>query len=225
MGEPSPDRQGFLASLDEQERRALIDRASTRRFRRGTYLFSEGDLSDHVVVIVQGRVKICSYTADGGEVVYAMRGPGELLGELSTLDGRPRSATVAALDPVEALLVPAPEFQAYLEEHPRVAVMLLRTVVGRLREANLRRVEFGTHDVTGRVAQRLLELAEQFGERINAEIHVELPLTQEELAGWTGASREAVSKALRSLRDRGTIRTHRREIVIRDLEALQRRAT
>jgi CRP/FNR family cyclic AMP-dependent transcriptional regulator len=94
----------------------------------------------------------------------------------------------------------------------------------RLRDADRKRIEFGTADILSRVAGRLVELAERFGEPAGDGIRITAPLTQEELAGWTGASREAVSRALRALRGRGWIQTARRSVVIRDLDALRRRA-
>jgi CRP-like cAMP-binding protein len=161
------------------------------------------------------------FTDEGREIVLAVRGPGELLGELSTIDGEPRSATGSALGPVEALTVGAEAFVGFLEEYPRVALVLLRTLTRRLREATRRRIEYGAMDTTGRVATRLLELAEQYGEASGDSVRILLPLSQEELAGWVGASREAVSKALGALRARGWIATHRRGITILDPTALR----
>jgi CRP-like cAMP-binding protein len=100
----------------------------------------------------------------------------------------------------------------------------MRLVTGKLRDADRKRIEYGAYDTTGRVATRLLELADRYGEQTGAGVRVALPLSQDELAGWTGSSREAVSKALRSLRDRGLIETGRRRVVIHDLDGLRRRA-
>jgi len=219
--------QGFLGALSRDERAALEACSTRRRFRRGAYLFMEGDRSDHVVALVSGQVKVSAYGTDGREAVLALRGPGELLGELASVDAEPRSASVSAVEPVEALITPAGAFRDFLEAHPRLAVMLLQTVVGKLREANRRRVEFATLDVTGRVARRLVELATRFGETVPGEdgILVRIPISQEELASWTGSSRKAVVEALRTLRARGWIATGRRQFVVRDLAALQARAT
>nr|BFE84156.1 Crp/Fnr family transcriptional regulator [Planobispora longispora] len=188
----------------------------------GATLMTEGDVSDWVLVLTAGRVKVSSHTASGTEVVLAIRGPGSLLGEFSVIDGLPRSATVTALEPVEGIAVR--DFTAFLQQHGRIAVLLLQMVTSRVRDADRKRIEYGAFDTTGRVATRLVELAERYGKPANGGIRVELPLSQDELAGWTGASREAVSKALRSLRDRGLIATGRRRVVVHDLEGLRRRA-
>jgi CRP-like cAMP-binding protein len=116
------------------------------------------------------------------------------------------------------------DFPDFLHEHGRVAVLLMRLIVGRLRDADRKRVEYGAYDTTGRVATRLVELAERYGEPVDGGVRVALPLSQDELAGWTGASREAVSKALRTLRDRGLIETGRLRVVVHDLEELRRHA-
>src|SRR2546423_11406790 len=109
---------GFLAALDEPERADLMQRAHRRRYRRGATVFHEGGGSDEVVVVLSGRVKVSTVTGDGKEVVLAFRGPGDLLGELSAIDDEPRSATVGALEPVEAAVVAPRGFRAYLSPHP-----------------------------------------------------------------------------------------------------------
>jgi CRP-like cAMP-binding protein len=215
---------GFLAALDEPERSDLLGRGGRRRYRRGATVFHEGGGSDEIVVVLSGRVKVSTVTADGKEVVLAFRGPGDLLGELSAIDGDPRSATVAALEPVEAAVVTATDFRAFLSAHPRVAILLLEMLARRLRDADRKRVEFGAHDTLGRVAARLVELAERYGEPVTDGVRITLPLSQEELAGWTGSSREAVGKALHALRGLGWVRTERRRITVLEMEPLRRRS-
>ncbi|WP_229803726.1 Crp/Fnr family transcriptional regulator [Planobispora rosea] len=212
----------FLALLTPDEAAALRAAGRVRRWDRGATLMTEGDVSDWVLVLTAGRVKVSSHTASGTEVVLAVRGPGALLGEFSVIDGLPRSATVTALEPVEGIALR--DFTAFLQQHGRIAVLLLQMVTSRVRDADRKRIEYGAFDTTGRVATRLVELAERYGKPANGGIRVELPLSQDELAGWTGASREAVSKALRSLRDRGLIATGRRRVIVHDLDGLRRRA-
>jgi CRP-like cAMP-binding protein len=212
----------FLALLNAEEVADLREAGRPRRWERGATLMGEGDTSDWALVLTSGRVKVSSHTASGTEVVLAVRGPGALVGDMSALTGHPRSATVTALEPIEGLVIH--DFPGYLRSHGRVAVLLMQLIVSRLRDADRKRVEYGAFDTTGRVATRLVELAERFGEPTNGGVRVMLPLSQDELAGWTGASREAVSKALRSLRDRGLIETGRRRVIIYDLEGLRKRA-
>ncbi|MFD9943750.1 Crp/Fnr family transcriptional regulator [Nonomuraea sp. NPDC059023] len=218
----NPEPGEFTSLLTPEEIAALRAAGRPRRWERGTTVMTEGDTSDWVLVLTEGRVKCSSHTSSGTEVVLAIRGPGALIGEMSSIDGWPRSATVAALEPIEGIVVQ--DFPAYLREHGRVAVLLMQSVTEKLRDADRKRIEYGAFDTTGRVATRLIELAERYGEKTNSGVRVALPLSQDELAGWTGASREAVSKALRSLRDRGLIETGRRRVIIHDLEGLRKRA-
>jgi CRP/FNR family transcriptional regulator, cyclic AMP receptor protein len=225
VSEPRASRQaetgGFLAQLAPAERAELERRGRRREWGRGEVICREADTSDWVLVLLAGRVKISSNTASGTEVVLEVRGPGSLVGELSAIDRQPRSATVTTMEKATGLVVPYGDFEAFLRSHGGVALLLLRTVAGRLREADRRRIEFGAHDTTGRVAARLVELAERFGQQTPDGVRIALPLTQDELAGWIGASREAVSKALGVLRGQGWIETSRLRVVVHDLEALR----
>ncbi len=219
---PTPEPGEFVTLLTAEEVAALHAAGRPKRWDRGATVCTEGDVTDWVLLLTSGRVKVSSHTASGTEVVLAVRGPGALLGEFAAIDGLPRSATVTALEPVEGVTIH--DFPAYLREHGRVAVLLMQVLIGKMRDADRKRIEYGAFDTTGRVATRLIELAERYGEPVNGGVRVTLPLSQDELAGWTGASREAVSKSLRSLRDRGLIETGRRRVTIHDMEGLRRRA-
>jgi len=174
-------------------------------------VFHEGDRSDFVAVLERGRVKVLTTSSDGAETLLSVRGPGALVGELAALDGAPRLASAVALDPVTALVVTADEFRRFLGDHPRVALELVRTLVVRLRESDRRRIEFGSHDVASRLAAVLVELAARSNQ---------VRLTQYELAGLIGASRESVARGLTSLRARGLVRTGRGTITVLDVDAL-----
>jgi CRP-like cAMP-binding protein len=210
----------FLTELTDGELRDLRARAITRRFRRGATLVHQGEAPGRVLVIETGRAKVTSITDDGREVVLAFAGPGELLGELSALSGSARAATVRALEPLSALAVARADFEAFLDANPRVALVILRVVIERLRDADRAQVEFAAYQTVTRVARRLVELAERYGEQAGEAIRITLPISQEELAGWAGASREAITKALHDLRAVGLIETHRRHITVLDAEQL-----
>jgi len=214
----------FLATLTDAERAALVTQGRRRRLPRGAILITEGARSDAVYVVLSGHVKVYSTTERGGEVVLAVRGPGALVGELAAIDDEPRAASVCALEPIEVLAVPAEAFRQFLSANPGVMLTLMRMLTGRLRDADRKRVEFGAHDTLGRVAARLVELAERYGEPVGEGVRITLPLSQEELAGWTGSSREAVGKALHALRGLGWVRTERRRITVLEIEPLRRRS-
>ena len=209
------------AQLQPEDAAALMARGVMRAFRKGQALCHERQLPDRVLVIRSGRVKISVTTSAGREVVLAFRGPGDLVGELSALDDEPRSATVVALERVEALAIGHSDFRAFLADHPRAALVLLRILTRRLRDADAKRIEAAAASSLERVASRLLELCERFGEDNDGFIEITLPLSQVELAGWAGASLESVGRALQTMRNLGWIETNRRHVRVVDLGALR----
>ena len=222
MLEPLPGPQPpFLARLNAEELAALRSRAVARHFARGATIVHQGEVPGRVVVIESGYAKVTATTEEGKDVVLAFRGPGDVLGEVAALSGMPRSATVRALEPIDSIAVPVGDFEALLEQHPRVALELLRVVIDRLREADRQQFEFAAYQTLGRIARRLVELAERFGEPCDDGVEISLRISQEELAGWAGASREATSKALHDLREIGLIDTHRRRLTVLSVDGLK----
>lgn len=222
---PVGETVGVSATKPTGERLVGALRSEGRRvrFRRGQALFTEGDLADRVFVIERGWVLVMSVSPGGREIVLGLRGPGDVIGDLSALDGAPRSATALAAGEVEATVAAGSVLIRALGD--AVAAMeLLRVLASRLRDADRKRLEFAALDTLGRIAWRLDELSERFGEDTAGGIEVELPLSQEQLASWCGASREATVKALAALRTLGCISTGRRTVLIRDREALRRHA-
>jgi CRP-like cAMP-binding protein len=215
------DRHPFLARLNAEEQAALRSRAVPRHFARGATIVNQGEVPGRVVVIERGYAKVNATTEDGKEVVLAFRGPGDVLGEVAALSGLPRSATVRAIEPIDAIAVPVGEFELWLEQQPRAALELLKVVIERLREADRQQFEFAAYQTLGRVARRLVELAERFGEPCGDGVRISLRISQEELAGWAGASREATSKALHDLRAIGLVDTERRRFTVRSVERLR----
>jgi CRP-like cAMP-binding protein len=154
-------------------------------------------------------------------VVLRFAVTGELLGEMSALAGRPRTATVAALEKLEAVAMRTADFRRFIERHPRVASLVLDRLALLLADADRQLVDFATRDVTARVAGRLIELAEMSGEHDGAAVRITLPLSQDELGAWAGASREAVARSLHLLRELGWIETRRREVRVLNAAGLR----
>lgn len=221
---PDDEPEQFLARLDPADREELVARGRPRRWPAGASLLLEGERSMSVILVVSGRVKVFSLTENGEEVLLAVRGPDSVLGELAAIAGRAASASVAALEPVTAIVVPVPAFLDFLGTHGRAATALLRLVTARLHDADRKRIEYGAYDIGARVAWRLVELAERFGQQVEQGVRIDVALSQDELAGWVGGSREAVAKALRVLRERGYVITGRRTMTVLDLDGLRARA-
>jgi CRP/FNR family cyclic AMP-dependent transcriptional regulator len=213
----------FFDSLSPSESSAIESRAVRRTYQRGQALFHERGAPDRVLVLQAGFVKLSRLSDDGREVILAIRGPGDLLGEQSAIDGRPRSATATALDDVTALVLSGRDFIGLLEREPRISLVVLQMLSNRLREADVGRMELSLQDATARVAARILELSRRFGDGGEPRVDIDLPISQEELAGWTGCSRDSVVKALQAMRSLGWIETSRRRITVLDVEALRRR--
>jgi len=185
-------------------------------------LFGEGDDGHDVFVVLDGLVKVVTSSVSGREVILDLAGAGSLLGELSAIDGQPRSATAQAMTACEVLVVRVESFVAFLEGHPRAATELLRLVADRLRASSQRQLEFGTSDALGRLCRCILAMVDRFA--VPSEEHVVLPVAQHEVAALTGLSREAVVKGLHSLRELGWIETHGRSVTILDASSLRARA-
>jgi CRP/FNR family transcriptional regulator, cyclic AMP receptor protein len=212
----------FWSLLEESDRRAFAAQAQSRRFARGRPLMHAGQVPEGVFLLQSGVVKAYDVTPEGRELLLAIRAPGDLVGELSALDERPRSASVVALEAVEALVLPLPAFRALLTARPAVAIVLIRVIGARLRDADARRIELGRLASLARVASCLLELCDRFGADADADgaVAIRVALTQEELAGWAGSSLESTARALRQLRELGWIETRRREIRVLDRAGL-----
>jgi CRP/FNR family transcriptional regulator, cyclic AMP receptor protein len=214
----------FLGLLGEEERRELEQLGRRRTADRSEKLIARGDPADRVIVIEAGRVKI-SVPTPSGDAVLTFRGPGALVGEQALLDELPRSADVIAVEPVELLVIAASAFRGFLQRRPTVALAMLAVLSSRLRASDRRLAEFAAADTLGRICARLVELCDTHGELgEEGSVRVTLPITQDELAGWTGSSLEATAKALRSLRSLGWISTRRRAIEVHDVAALRARA-
>lgn len=213
----------FLARLQENERAALEAAGRHRHFNTGQVLFSEGDDGRDVFIVFDGVVKLVTTAASGQQVILDLESAGSLLGELSAIDGQPRSASAEAVTPIDVLVVRIEDFRQFLECQPRAAFDLLGVVAARLRGSSRRQLEFGSSDALTRLCRCLLVMVDRFGDQKD-DPSVQLPIAQHDIAKLTGLSREAVVKALRRLRELGWVETSGRTFVIRDLQAVRDRA-
>ena len=202
---------------------ALRSEGRRVRFRRGQALFTEGDLADRVFVIERGWVMITSIASGGREIVLGLRGPGEVIGDLSALDGAPRSATALALGEVEATVAPGSALTRALTD-AATAMELLRVLASGCATPTASGWSSPLSTRSGGSRGGCRSSASASASDTAEGIEVELPLSQEQLASWCGASREATVKALAALRTLGCIATGRRSVLIRDIEALRSHA-
>ncbi|RDG37847.1 Crp/Fnr family transcriptional regulator [Streptomyces corynorhini] len=222
------DETAFARALTTQENESVAALGNRKHYQADAHLLTEGDRSRHVMIMLHGWVTVSVATDRGAtRLILGLRGPGELLGEMAALDSHPRSATVRALGPVEALVIPGDAFRRFLAQHPRVSGLVIRQLTFRLRSADQERYSLASLTVLQRLARRLTELsrAEPAGPYTppvlsTAYTGASVHLAQDELAATVGATREAVAKALRLLRAQRIVRTGNRMVEILDPELL-----
>jgi CRP-like cAMP-binding protein len=211
----------FARQLDPQVLEELHARGRPVPFTRGQRLMQAQLKDDRVLLLDDGYVKISRTTSDGREAVLDFRGPGELLGERAALREDLPTPVVEALTDGEALSVAASSFVQWLMARPEASLAVMRVLAMRLHEADTQRMEYGASQTLARVAGRLATLADRFGQTRNGAVEIALAISQEELAAWSGSSREATVKALRTLRSLNVVETSRRRLVVLDPQALE----
>ncbi|MFI1110630.1 Crp/Fnr family transcriptional regulator [Streptomyces physcomitrii] len=211
-----------MARLEHPERVGLLELGRPTRYNPRSVLVHQDEPSTHVMVLLAGWTKVTHAAANGYEALLALRGPGDVVGEASAISGRPRSATVTALGRVEAVTIERGRFLGHLAEFPATTFQLLSLVGDRTRASDLRRVEQGALEVRERLALLLLELSRTHGVQEKEGMRLTAGLSQHELAGAVGASREAVARLLKELRERDIVRTSRRGMIIVRPDQLRR---
>jgi CRP/FNR family transcriptional regulator, cyclic AMP receptor protein len=217
-------RAPLFEGLDDESARALRRQMSEVKLSRGDHLFLEGQDGDRLYVVLDGKIKLTRAANDGRENLISVIGPGEMFGELSLFDPRPRTSTASAVTDAALAALAHDALRPWLLERPEVSMHMLQALARRLRRANEVNADLVFTDVPGRVAKNLLDLADRFGEQDRDGLHVHHDLTQEELAQLVGASRETVNKALADFAARGWLQISARSVLILDAERLRRRA-
>ncbi len=214
----------LLGRLDHPARHRLMSLGIQRSMGPSQAILREGVLESHVIVLDNALTKVTVSMADGRQALLAIRVSGDIVGEISALNGTPRSATVTTCRTSTVRIIHRQEFRAFLRSHPDAAMEIAGIVADRLRWANRRRVDFASYPVKVRLARVLWEIASAYGHREREGIVVDIQLTQAELATLCGAAEVSLQKALKDLRDAGAIGTGYRQVVIRDATALRRSA-
>jgi CRP-like cAMP-binding protein len=218
----TPVTGSFLSFLGEEDGRALLAGATKRWYAKDDVLMRESDPTDHVLVLVEGWVRVSVVSSEGQEVLLALRGPGDLIGELAALNGSARSATVRSIEDVQVVQFVRADFVARLHARPSIAIGVIQQLATRLHQAEEVRVDFVAMDVSQRVAALLDDLGVQHGVRGPEGITLRVPLTQQDIANRIGASRRAVARAMALLRERGIASTVRGRILIARPDVLRK---
>jgi CRP/FNR family transcriptional regulator, cyclic AMP receptor protein len=222
MAMPDEPGRGFWADLTGHEQAALRAIGSWSSFDVDEEIFTERKQPDDVAVIWSGLTKVGSRFGAPREVLLALRGPGDLVGEMACVAGGLRSATVRVIERVDALVVDGRAFAWFLRRFPHASAVVHRVLVTRLRHADQCRVSAGTTSVAQRLARLLLQLEQQYGVPANDGTKIAVTLSQQDLAAFVGASQRAVARVMESWRERDIVRTGRRRLTIRRLSELRR---
>nr|BBH94949.1 Crp/Fnr family transcriptional regulator [Thermogemmatispora argillosa] len=212
-----------FAELPDDDLRELMAVAKKRTFRSGEVIFHRDDPGQVLYIIKEGKVKISISSPEGQEISLVIFGKGEYFGEFALLDGLPRSADAVALERVECYALQRDDFHRALLKNPRIAIHMLESLSRRLRNTDKMIEDLISLDVPGRVAKKLLELAELHGVPTEDGVRIDIRLTQQNLASMVGASRESVNKVLGYFSAKGYISTDRHRITLRRPAELKER--
>jgi CRP-like cAMP-binding protein len=213
----------LLEGLPEEDVRRVLARCRRRRFKRGEVLFHEGDPADSLHFIVKGRVAVRVSTETGEAATLDFNATGDVVGEQALIPPpSARSATAVAVEATETMALSATEFAALRVEHPSVDAVLLSLLARRQRALAARLVEALYVGSEARVLRRLLAVAETYAPEPDGTVVV--PLTQDDVAGLAGTTRETVNRVLRKEVERETLVLARGRITIVDRAGIERRA-
>ncbi|HLE78340.1 MAG TPA: Crp/Fnr family transcriptional regulator [bacterium] len=208
--------------LPEADLAKLAGHLRARQYRKNTMLFHKDQPGDTLYVVESGHIRIFLPTATGEELTVDVAGPGDVVGELALLDGRPRSASAQTVEETAVQVLSREDFLQYLTAAPRLAAALLELLSTRLRQITEYAESLAFLDIHGRVAWALLQLAGRHGVD-HQGLEIDFDMTQTELASMVGATRERVNRALASFRIQGLIELRGRKIALLDTEKLRQR--
>ncbi len=216
-------RVPLFASLPRPELSRLAAITRPRIFKKDEIIFHKGDPGQVMYFIKDGEVRIYMNTEDEQQVSVAILSAGDFFGELALFDAKPRSSSAVAMERTETLTMHRDDFLSQIQAHPRIAIEILAVLSGRLRQADELIENLTFLDVYGRVAKKLLDLAQEYGSETERGREIRLSLTQHDLASLVGATRESVNRVLSLYRERGLISVDRSGITVVKPNELRRR--
>lgn len=206
----------LFEDLEDGDLMRVADRLSAKKYRKNNLIIFEEDEGQVLFVIRSGRVKISRINSAGEEVILAILGPADFFGELSIIDGGPRSATVTSLDEVELLSLRRKDFFDILHSYPLVSISLLKLMAGRIRKTDAQLVSLSSLDARGRVVNTIVHLCRDLGKADGADmVLTDLPL-QRDLASMAGTSRETMSRLLAKLEHDGWLERRGADLLVRN---------
>ena len=222
-GLPNTSRSNVLSGLPDALLSELFRDAVAHKLREGEVLFRAGDIGDGCYRIQTGLVKVLVTSRLGEERIISLLGPGAIVGELSVIDGQPRSASVVAIADCSLSFFSRAKFETCIDSHPELTTYLVRTLARRLREADDALAATTFLSVKQRLARALLSIAEYVGEKSGSGgIQLRLKISQGDLAAMAGVARENVSRTMSEWRRRNIVARSTHFHCINDPKALAR---
>ena len=204
----------LFEGLDDEQLDAIALVTITRRFDKHQVIILAEEEGDALFIISSGQVKVSIVSEDGREVILSLLGTGSVFGELSLLDGKPRSANVVAIENTDLYMLRRSDFLQLVYKVPQIAVGLLAELAARLRKTDRKIGGLALLDVTSRISETLLQLADEHGTETDDGVLLKNRPTHQQIANMSGTTRETVSRVLKRLEKQGYISTESRTITI-----------
>ena len=204
----------LFEGLDDEQLDAIALVTITRRFDKHQVIILAEEEGDALFIISSGQVKVSIVSEDGREVILSLLGTGSVFGELSLLDGKPRSANVVATENTDLYMLRRSDLLQLVYKVPQIAVGLLAELAARLRKTDRKIGGLALLDVTSRISETLLQLADEHGTETDGGVLLKSRPTHQQIANMSGTTRETVSRVLKRLEKQGYISTEGRTITI-----------
>lgn len=212
-------RNFLFCDLPEPSLHQLASLANRRTFRKGEVVFLEGDAGDALYGVISGSIRVATSNNDGKQIFLNMMEHGDVFGEISVIDGQPRTATAEAVESTSLIVIQRHDFRKLMEREPVVAIHMLQILCQRLRWTTDIVHEAMLLPAPGRIAKRLLHLVSAHGRQTDAGL--ELRMSQAGLASFLGVSRQIVNQNLQDWREAGLIDLRRAKMIVLDSAALE----
>jgi len=213
----------LFSSLKDEELDAINRVSFVKKYPKDMMILLADEEGDTLFIIIKGKVKITAFSENGKEVIFSIMTESDFFGDMSLLDGKPRSASVVAMEDAELCLLRRDDFNRLIEQYPGIALKLLNELTSRLRRADERIESLALLDVSGRIAGILLQLAEESGKRTpDGGVIIRSRPTHQELANMVGTTRETVTRILNQMEHKNYIVMLGKSVTILNTETLKR---
>lgn len=211
----------LFGEMSLADRRRVAERCTRRNVPARQVMFHQGDPGREMYIVVSGRLRVSAVSEDGKELSFFILHESHVFGELALLDGETRSGTVTTIGPCELLVLSQRDFQAMLREHQTIGLKLLSMLAGKVRATTSLYESSVFIEIPGRLARKLLELAEEHGKETDDGTLIDVKLSQYELGTLINASRESVNKQLKHWESGGIIALRGGRILILEPDVLE----